>query len=131
MTSNVKRVMDMIDEVIAKSGQDAADVWAILTALRGPDKWIDYPLKKTHTVNIRYAVLPKSAMALNLSPSEPFIPFPGRRYPSMTRPGDANYAAPEELPTLSEVPHTPPSEIENHFAVHVNMAIEALRRIDR
>jgi hypothetical protein len=67
MDSKLREVLDQIDTVLAENGFDAAQLWNVLTALRGPDNVDDgdYRTKQEVTVPIRRAAFPRTAALTN------------------------------------------------------------------
>lgn len=55
----VRIALDAIDKVLSVGDQEAQDLWAVLTALRGPDG-TNYTAKAHTTVAIRRAAFPKT-----------------------------------------------------------------------
>ena len=66
----VRAVLKVIDTLLAKGGQDAMDLWAVLTALRGPDGHGDILLKFRTTCVIRTAAFPKTETAPRSLPAQ-------------------------------------------------------------
>ena len=55
----VRQALNAIDTVLARGDQDAADLWAVLTALRSPDTDLGHGTAKQYlTVVIRKAAFP-------------------------------------------------------------------------
>lgn len=77
MRTNVRIMLDKIDEMLSKGDQDAADLAAILTALRGPDELSVYHLKEITTVPVRRLALPKTAKASRYSHRKMRMSFQG------------------------------------------------------
>lgn len=76
---NVRAALDYLDGIFARGGQDAQDLWDILTAFRGPDNKDDEdpfgpPAKETVTVPIRRAALPKTSHVVNDLRSQGYVP---------------------------------------------------------
>jgi hypothetical protein len=62
MLPGVKNMLDQLDTIFAENNDTAADLWAVLCALRGPDTPDDVGELKARTTNhIRRAALPKTA----------------------------------------------------------------------
>ena len=57
MTKSVRAELDQIEKFLLKGGQPAIDLWAILSALRGPDN-ADIGLKASTTEPIRTKAFP-------------------------------------------------------------------------
>lgn len=57
----VREILDKIQEFLLTEAIDAHDLWAILTALRGPDEYDDHLGKMTGTIPVRAAAFPKLA----------------------------------------------------------------------
>lgn len=63
LSQKVKNVLEQIDLILAEGDQDSRQLWDILTALRGPDKYVSSAVKVATTAIIRKTVLPKTAEA--------------------------------------------------------------------
>ena len=64
MTPKLRAMLDTIDDMLVVGDQNAADLWMVLSALRGPDI-NDWHLKVNCTIPIRRAALPRTAMQYN------------------------------------------------------------------
>jgi len=60
LTREAKRVLNVIDEALAKGNKSSMQIWDVISALRGPDVH-GFPSKAKTTVHIRTAALPKTA----------------------------------------------------------------------
>lgn len=61
MTKTVRDVLRKIEDVLLKSdGDDADDLWSVMTALRGPDNG-NFDLKERYTIPIRRLAFPRLA----------------------------------------------------------------------
>ena len=58
MTKSVRAELNRIQKFLLKGGRNAIDLWAILTALRGPDDNSDSFLKASTTEPIRTKAFP-------------------------------------------------------------------------
>lgn len=63
MTKSTQKALKYLDAILAKGGEDARDLWDVLSALRGPDSQDDV-LKDTVTCPIRRAAFPKTTKRL-------------------------------------------------------------------
>lgn len=73
MTKVVRAALDQIEEILLKKGPDAANLWAILTALRGPDESdhkIRAELKSQKTIPIRRRAFPRIAAQVDHASKE-------------------------------------------------------------
>lgn len=74
---NVRAALDYLDNILSRGGQDAQDLWDILTAFRGPDTPNENPYEDTGkrevTLPIRRAALPLTLQSVcesrNVGPS--------------------------------------------------------------
>lgn len=60
---NVRTALDYLDEIFCRGGQDAQDLWDIMTALRGPDNSYSDQCrlnKRSVTIPIRRASFPRT-----------------------------------------------------------------------
>lgn len=111
---NVRAALDYLDGFLAKGGQDAMELWDVLTALRGPDEVPDLyradsatSPKRTTTIPIRRAALPRTAAATwRVYPVDPGVhqrasfgamgaeyPFLGRKHDPYSNNHFANHGA--------------------------------------
>lgn len=61
---NVRAALDYLDNILSRGGEDAQDLWDILTAFRGPDEDRGSEHKDNVTVPIRRAALPLTRQAV-------------------------------------------------------------------
>lgn len=126
MTKKVAALMNQIDEVLAEGTSDSADVWALLTALRGPDNKEAMQKHRTTSV-LRAKVFPKLAMVAATDwtwPNDrPFVPGMNRRG---ALPDQAMAYDKYDDATNTYVEQT----AEGHAAVHFNEALKAFHRKD-
>lgn len=78
MTSNVRRYLNYIQRVLVKGDQDARDLCAIMSALRGPDNR-EYSHKQGGTVPVRRAAFPKLIGKIGIVPWDMGVSY--ERYP--------------------------------------------------
>lgn len=64
---NVRAALDYLDNIFARGGDDAVELWDVLTALRGPDAMSAHEEKALVTIPIRIAALPKTAKIIQES----------------------------------------------------------------
>lgn len=98
----VRAALDGVEDVLLGFDRDAQDLWAILTALRGPDEDPTRLVKEAQTVPVRRAAFPRLAQT-------------GRANGRLADFGDGLYRA---LPRV----HYP----DSHFDGHINDAVIAL-----
>jgi hypothetical protein len=105
MSPNVRKLLDQIDAELVQGSADSQDLWAILSALRGPDDDEEGTAKRA-TVRIR-----REAFPLTASRVQPYYPRPIRRATF-----DVTYAA------------KPGESIEgpDHFQDHIHEAYRVL-----
>lgn len=60
---NVRAALDYLDQILSRDGEDAMELWDVLTALRGPDEHSS-SAKSGITIPIRRAALPLTACAV-------------------------------------------------------------------
>jgi len=60
LTREAKRVLNVVDEALAKGTKSSRQIWDVISALRGPDV-LSFPNKAKTTIHIRTAALPKTA----------------------------------------------------------------------
>lgn len=96
--TKVRLMLDQIDQMLAKGDQDSQDLWAVLSALRGPDDQ-DYAKKITLTSHVRKEAFPKLWASAPMSSGV-----------SITR-------------DISPTKEVPPGD---HFGNHVALAFAAL-----
>lgn len=117
-------ILDAIDEVLAEaapfSSREAEALWAILTALRGPDSYnaAATAFKTAYTAQIRSAAFPKTAAN-------------GRRIAGAWFAGAGEYAAPSNMTLPDTVDPTAETAVGLHCASHVDIALLQLRRLGR
>jgi hypothetical protein len=105
MKPKVRAMLDQIDAMLVEMTDESRELWAILTALRGPDAG-DYGEKAKFTIPVRRAAFPRTAAAVRAS---------------MTLADFEVYGvAPEKAMSYS------PSEDYQHFQGHVYEAQQAL-----
>lgn len=97
----VRKALAVVEDVLLGHDQDARDLWAILTALRGPDDG-DYEMKSRTTVPVRRAAFPR--LARNIQ----------RAYHI------ADFDSSEPLPVVA---------FSSHFNGHIADAVIALKRV--
>lgn len=61
---NVRAALDYLDGILSKGGQDAQDLWDVLSALRGPDDG-GADAKVSVTIPIRRNAFPRTRHAVN------------------------------------------------------------------
>lgn len=122
MTKKVAALMAQIDEVLKVGDRDAADVWALLTAMRGPDDESKVGSMDKHktTCVLRAKVFPQlGLMAHNHSwPTSPFMPGVNTH---------------DELPKQAVNYEGNPIRDDGfgtHAVMHFNEALRAFRRED-
>lgn len=119
---NVRAALDYLDTILSRGGQDAQDLWDILTALRGPDEHhyddeVDH--KKTVTIPVRLAALPRTACAVRSERAS------GDYYSSRITPGVCRRAS-FGAPSSSYRYAGPQREGPGHFEAHAYRAARAL-----
>lgn len=65
--TELRKALDVIDRVLVKNDDTAAELWDVLSALRGPDDMKEYKLKAAGTVPIRRAAFPLTTEAVATS----------------------------------------------------------------
>lgn len=125
---NVRAALDYLDGIFARGGQDAQDLWDIVTAFRGPDQTGDYSfyrnspyqdesLKREVTIPIRRAALPLTTTVVERERSaydkRSDIGVHTRAHFGYATQGHWSYAGPR-------------SESTNHFGQHGCRAAKAL-----
>lgn len=109
MSEKTRQMLDQIDTFLAAGDDDAADLEAVLTALRGPDfGGMD---KRTMTIPIRRAALPECAHEYDT-----WAGLPNKLNSAF---GDASYRF--QKPDLSTI-----EADKYHFAEHAVRAASAL-----
>lgn len=108
MEPETRKMLNQIDNFLARSDRAASELWAVLAALRGPDVPGSSHLKSSTTCTIRRAAFPKLASVINEN-----YDWPGRCRPW---PGD-----PENLKSF-DIPEVDAS----HFADHAREAAKVL-----
>lgn len=103
--TTMREVLDIIDEALARNDHEAEQLWAVLTALRGPDS-NNSDLKLRTTAVIRSRAFPRTAKIARES--------------TWDVPGGATYAE-SYMPLPTEVPRN-----GQHFDWHVHCAAIAL-----
>lgn len=63
MHDSTREMLNQIDEFLSKLDEPAAELAAVLTALRGPDTKVPHEGKSNVTIPIRQAALPKTFAA--------------------------------------------------------------------
>lgn len=108
MTEKLRKQLDQIDEWLTEEG--GAQLWDVLTALRGPDNSEDRYLKFLTTNHIRTTAFPKLA----------------QQYWH----GDAHFGTAAQrvhLTVHGEFPSTTNTDV-SHFGVHITNAARALTK---
>jgi hypothetical protein len=116
MFSEARAALDALDRVLARQDGASRQVWAVLTALRGPDHTLnrtsEADIKARATVPIRRAAFPRTAAQASIAAGVEGLYANGALFnvsPYSTWPGWDMWA-----------------EAGHHFAGHVNEAFAAL-----
>ncbi len=106
-----RKAIRAIRELIAKASKEdyAVEVWALLTALRGPD-YVGSDAKNNTTAHIRSFVMPNNCD--NMDPN-----MRGIYYPNVYRPSDDSWLTNNNLV----------NDAGEHFAEHFEQAVEVIR----
>lgn len=100
-----RQLLDVVDLFLSKCSAESGAAWDVLSALRGPDYYDSTELKKSTTLHIRRAALPKLRRTISA-----FRPGPSGVRPSME--------AAERADTRGAK--------SDHFSRHVQAAMEVL-----
>jgi hypothetical protein len=122
MLKKVREALDAIEDVLLVEDTAAQDLWAILSALRGPDDKQFRETKRQTTVPIRRNAFPRLAAQVSKKPSHGMRLTGGRQ---------ASFYGIGLLPLqrLGSVPWLNDEEYP-HFVVHTEMALRAFEHTD-
>ena len=129
MTNEARAFLDQLDELCLKGDQTAADVMAVLTALRSHDVRGNTVLKSVTTVPIRRAALPRTAAALDADDQKRLQV--GKRHNmnmKLDDPGDADRVDLRSLDLhgRSYARRSQTTDADQHFGQHAKAAGDAL-----
>lgn len=113
--TTLKQMLSVLDQFLLRANRPAADLWNVLTALRGPDT-LEEHLKEAYTIPIRHAAFPRCRRSTSIAVSGK---WPGRHYPGGLHAGQTQKAF-----SLAVVP----SKIY-HFGKHALSAAQALKLV--